>query len=211
MSNFGTPLDDVFKERLGDLLDGSLESANTLARLAYLQVAAACPGNPSETARAHIKEDSTHPTDDEIDAQSLSSFGMTMVTFLCTCLLNEMVAHSAPSYAADKEAQDQTLSASVFADLQQKIETACQDGLKSGITSYGVTSTALIHVMDFALHHGVHRHQLTRPLKHCLDMTITEDNSHRNKPSRDQLVDELAARLDVTKATAKKYLRDTRR
>lgn len=211
MSSFGTPLDDVFKERLGDLLDGTLESANTLARLAYLQVAAACPGNPSKAERERIKQDSTHPSDADIDMRSLSSHGMGMMVSLCACLLNEMVAHSAPSYAADKESNDKALPESTFLDFRQQIETACLEGVKSGITPYGAAATALNQVMYFALHHGVHPYQMARPLKYCLKITIEEADDHRNTPSREQLVGELAARMGVTKATAKKYLRENKR
>lgn len=203
---FGTPLDDAFAERLGDLLDGSLESANTLARLAYLQVAKACPGSPSKADRARIKEDSVRPTDAGIDARSLSARGMFMVTFLSAHLLNEMVAHSALAYAADKEAIDTALPESLFADLQQRIEAGCEEGVWDGITPYGVASTAIIHVMDFALRHDVHPFQLIRPLKYCLELVQTECSDQVDKEqAREELLAELAARFGVSKAAAKKY------
>lgn len=207
MGTFGTPLDDVFAERLGDLLDGSLESANTLARLAYLQIAKACPGKATKAERDRIKEDSTRPTDADIDARSLSPRGMFMATFISAHLLNEMVAHSALAYAADNEVLDASLPESVFAALQQKIENGCEEGLQNGITPYGVAATSIIHAMDFALRHNVPPFQLIRPLKHCLELVQTAfiDQS-RKKPSRDDLHAELAARLGVSKDSAKKYL-----
>jgi hypothetical protein len=192
-------------------LDGTLESANTLARLAYLQVAAACPGNPTQAERARIKEDSTHPSDDDIDMRSLSPSGVKMIAFLCVRLLNEMVAQSAPAYAADDEAYDESLPVTVFAGLQQQIENGCKEGLRNGITPYGVASTAMIHIMDFAMRHNVQPLKLTRPLKHCLELTYTGDSGQQKPVSKDAALEELAAMLGVTKATAKKYLRRTKR
>lgn len=208
MGNFGLPLDDVFAERLGDLLDGSLESANTLARLAYLQVAKACPGMPTKTERARIKEDSTHPADADIDMRSLSSVGMSMIVFLSTCLLNEMVAQSALAYAADDEAHDTALPETVFTNLLQQIESGCEEGLQNGITPYGVAATAIIRVMDFALRHNIQPFKLARPLKHCLELINTEGGGQRKPTSRDAVLEELAARLGITKAAAKKYIPD---
>lgn len=207
---FGTPLDGVFAERLRDLLDGAdpLESANTLARLAYLQVVKACPGKPTKDERGQIKQDSIRPTDADIDTFSLSPRGMLMATFISAQLLNMMVAHSALAYAADNEAHDTTLPESAFADLQQQIETACEHGVGNGITPYGAASTVLNHVMAFGLRHNVHPFQLVRPLKHCLEVIQTEfTNSGRKSPSQEDLLIELAARLGGSKVTAKKYIK----
>lgn len=188
-------------------VDGDLgHIAIALTSIAVELFAKAYPPALSKNDKILIKENYPSATDVLIKQRAMSDAGTVTAVLTASHMARIAIDYSPTSHIKKEMSKDFELPEKARNDAQNLIQTAFNDAEKTGISTFGVATMMILVGMHHAQQKGVNGLQLVRPLVDALDAIKVKSLEPSREEVEDQILDGLCKQMDISKATARKYL-----
>lgn len=181
-------------------------------------LAKAHPPKIDAKAKASIKEIYPSATDSLIKERALSDSGVAMALAMASMLGDIALSYSPTANFRSQVAQDDRLPPRVLGDFQTKVSKLFAEGVRSGLSLYGVASVMIGQSTVMAQADGLHAFQGARPLIECLDILLERSPSSFGPVSassqhdaEEAAISALCQQMGISRATALKYMKEAKK
>lgn len=181
-------------------------------------LAKAHPPKLDAKAKASIREIYPPATEALIKERALSDSGVAMALAMAHMLGDIAIAYSPTANFRSQVAQDDRLPPGILADFQSKVAKLFAEGVRSGLSLYGVVSVMIGQSTVMAQAEGLHAFQGARPLIECVKILLERSPSSfgpvsasSQREAEEAAISALCQQMGISRATALKYMKEAKR
>ena len=197
-------------ERLKDLPDNDVLPID-LMTTAIALVARRYPATLTAANKRAILENYSDATEACIAERAMAPKGVSEAIALGHALIGITLDYCADSNVTDQFTRDQARESSInheqLIDMSDQLYRCMKN---SGLSEFGVLASRVMYACEDALNGQLNRYQVCRALNDAISMVYSGKLDPPEKV-RAAAVEEFARRMGITVATAKRYLRDSKK